>query len=91
MIDLPSFSAIVEGNPMCPVEKPELQRQLQSALNLADDQFAHYASDLYVFASEPVRKWLKENYKFYSNISTFRDQVTGKLMLDIPFAGFWKS
>ena len=76
--------------------KPELQQRLQAAFPaLTDDQFSYHETDLYVVALPGVREWLKENYKFYSNIETFTSQAgsnwagAGKRCLDIPFAGNW--
>ena len=76
--------------------KPELQQRLQAAFPaLTDDHFGYHETDLYVVALPGVREWLKENYKFYSNIETFTSQAgsnwagAGKRCLDIPFAGNW--
>lgn len=73
--------------------KPELQQQLQDALGLTDDDFAYHATDLYVLDKPGVRAWLKANYRWYSNITSFvgakGSSWEGKPCLDIPFAGHW--
>lgn len=76
-------------------DKPELQQRMQKDLGLSDDDFAYYATDLYVTATPKVIRWLKQNYRHPNNISTFvspRDSNwngAGRLCLDIPFAGKW--
>jgi len=77
--------------------KPDLQQRLQAAFPaLTDDHFAYHATDLYVVALPGVREWLKENYRFYSNIEAFTSQPgsnwagAGKRCFDVPFAGVWK-
>lgn len=68
----------------------QLQRDLQAALGLSDSDFGHHASDLYVLDKPGVREWLKANYEWYSNVSSFvgaeGSDWAGKLALDIPFA-----
>lgn len=75
--------------------KPELQKQLQDALGLADDDFGYHESDLYVLAKPGVREWLKTNYEFFSIVTGFRSQkgssFDGAMAYDIPFAGYWPS
>ena len=51
-------------------------------LNLEHD---HHKSDLYIFANDETEK-LIDSYIYKENVTTFRDQRTGKLMYDIPFA-----
>jgi hypothetical protein len=74
-------------------DKPELQQRLQTALSLPDDALHYYATDLYVLALPGVGEWLKANYKFWSNVTTFIGQAgtpwAGKRCFDIPFAGVW--
>lgn len=68
-----------------------MKKELQAALGLQDDDFGYHESDLYVVDTPEVRTWLKANYKFYSNCTRFKCQITGRGMLDIPFANseFW--
>lgn len=76
---------------------PELQQRLMDAdLGLTDQDFGHHASDLYVVAKPGVREWLKANYEFHVNVTTFKGNPeatdwngAGKLCLDVPFAGYW--
>lgn len=68
-----------------------LKDQIKTAFpNLTDNDFSRHASDLYVIdQSGYIRKWLKENYKFYTNVTTFIGNGSsweGKMCLDIPFA-----
>ena len=77
--------------------KPELQSRLQAALNLSDSDFAYHATDLYVVKKPLVMEWLKDNYEHFSNVTPFVSQAgsnwngAGKICLDIPFAGNWRS
>lgn len=75
------------------MSKPELQKQLQDALGLADEDFGYHESDLYVLAKPGVLEWLKANYKFFSNIQRFWSQKEcswkGAMAFDIPFGGYW--
>ncbi len=74
--------------------KPELQQQLQDALDLPDSAFAYHATDLYVLDLPGVREWLSENYKWASNVTRFvgakGSDWQGKYALEIPFTGHWK-
>lgn len=68
-----------------------LKNQIKAAFpKLTDIDFSRHASDLYVIdQSGSIRKWLKENYKFYTNVTTFIGNGAsweGKRCLDIPFA-----
>ena len=61
------------------------------------EQMFHHESDLYVFAtrttSEVIDKWCKANeLKRRLFCSTFKDQITGRLMYDIAFQyePWWK-
>lgn len=76
---------------------PELQQQLMNAgLGLVPDDFAYHATDLYVVAKPGVWDWLKNNYKSFSNITSFMSQEgsnwngAGKRCFDVPFAGKWR-
>lgn len=76
--------------------KPKLQQELMAAIpSLTDNDFAYYATDLYVVQTPEVRTWLKANYKFWTNVQTFRSPAgsdwngAGKACFDIPFAGYW--
>lgn len=77
--------------------KPELQQRLQDAFpELTDDHFAYHETDLYVVALPGVRKWLRENYLHYANVTLFMSQPgsrwdgAGRMCFDIPFAGKWE-
>jgi hypothetical protein len=50
----------------------------------------HY-SDLYVDVT-PETKKIVEGYEYKCNVTTFKSQVSGKMMFDIPFANddYWK-
>lgn len=73
--------------------KPELQQQLQDALNLPDSAFAYHATDLYVLDLPGVEEWLSKNYKWVRNVTGFigakGSDWAGKRAFDIPFAGYW--
>ena len=48
------------------------------------DEIAHHESDLYVPVT--VKTTLVVNsYDFKCNVTTFKDQITGRLYYDIPF------
>lgn len=61
----------------------------QAIIDAKQEVFNH-ESDLYVFVNS-VTTELVNSYTFKSNVRTFNDQVTGKLMYDIPFQykPFW--
>lgn len=69
-----------------------MKKELQEKLGLKDEDFGYHESDLYVVATPEVRAYLKANYKYWSNCTTFKCQVTGRMMFDIPFANseFWE-
>lgn len=74
--------------------KPKLQRRLQDALGLRDDDFAYHATDLYVVWSPEVWDWLRENYEYFANVDKFQGQHgakwngAGRTCIDVPFAGY---
>lgn len=54
------------------------------------EQIFHHCSDLYVFVTPLTKKivdnWCRENGFVKSlHVSTFHDQITGKLMYDVAF------
>lgn len=54
------------------------------------DQVFHHYSDLYVFVTPLIKsiidRWCKENgFRKELHVSTFSDQVTGRLMYDVAF------
>ena len=68
-----------------------LKQQIKQTLNLPDDHFHNYCSDLLVLHSERVYNWLKEHYKFFVNVKVVTGNVKGsdwygKKFIDIPFA-----
>lgn len=68
--------------------KPLIEMLLEAGY--PKDQIFHHYSDLYVFASHLTKtvidKWCKDNgYHRYLFVSTFHDQITGRLMYDIAF------
>lgn len=75
---------------------PELQiAMLNANLGLTGRDFEYHATDLYVVSLPGVVNWLKRNYKHFENVTCFVGQEgadwngSGKVCLDIPFAGFW--
>jgi len=75
-----------------------LKDRLKQAIpTLTDDDFAVHATDLYVVAYPEVRAWLKANYRFWTNVTTFVSQVgsnwngAGRVCFDIPFAEMGRS
>ncbi len=73
-----------------------LEKRLREAFpNLTDNDFGYHATDLYVVAYPEVRAWLKDNYEYYCNITSFIGEGEPdwnghkRLCLDIPFAGNW--
>lgn len=65
--------------------------QMLLAAGYPESQMGHHESDLYVFVSpitqRIINQWCKANgYHRHLFVNTFYDQVTGKLMYDIPFA-----
>lgn len=51
----------------------------------AGQECHNHESDLYVYVNEVTTKIVNE-YKFRSNVTTFKSQTDGKMMYDIPFA-----
>lgn len=49
-----------------------------------ESEIAHHESDLYVPVTEATAQ-IVNNYDFKCNVTTFKDQVTGRLYYDIPF------
>ena len=68
-----------------------VEQELRTNLGLTDSDFAYHESDLYVRATPEVRAYLKENYQFWSIVTTFKCQIDGLMWFDIPFAHdkFW--
>lgn len=69
-----------------------MKRELKEKLGLTDADFDSHESDLYVINTPAVRAYLKANYDRWSNCTFFVSRVTGKGMIDIPFANddFWE-
>lgn len=70
--------------------------EMLTAEGYPKENFFHHYSDLYIFATpmtqRVVNRWCKENgYQRDLFVSTFHDQVTGKLMYDVAFQydPFW--
>jgi hypothetical protein len=68
-----------------------LKQQIKEALNLDESMFSNWSSDLYILYTPEVEKYLKDNYKFYSNVRLSYSNVKGqswyvKRFFDIPFA-----
>lgn len=61
------------------------------------EEMYHHCSDLYVFVTprtqRVINEWFKEQgYNRDLFVSTFRDQITGRLMYDVAFnyAPYWE-
>lgn len=69
------------------VENPSLYQMLVSA----GIEVSSHASDLYFPVTEESRRIL-ERYEFKQNVTTFRNNIDGKLWYDAPFAfdPFWE-
>ncbi len=65
---------------------------LYEAMKAADIETDHHESDLYVPASDAARKVLEDFPEQKAQSSTFVDDLTKRLWIDIPFAydPFWK-
>lgn len=69
--------------------KKTLMQHLLDAGYPAEEIF-HHESDLYIFATQKTKRivseWCKENdYSTELFMKLFHDNITGKLMYDIPF------
>lgn len=89
-------------------QKPWMQKTRIATMNKAlmeelvdagypAENFYHHRSDLYIFATPLTKRvvdnWFKKNgYHRHLFVSTFHDQVTGRLMYDIAFqyTPFWE-
>ena len=72
-----------------------LEQQLRAAFpGLTDADFGRHESDLYVVAYPEVGDWLRKNYRFHRNVTTFVSQEgsnwngAGRVCYDIPFAAW---
>lgn len=68
---------------------PSINQQLIE--KFPDLQKDHHESDLYIEYTPEVWEYLKENYEFFKNCSTFFSTEDQKRWIDIPFAfdQFW--
>ena len=68
-----------------------MQSELKRELGLNDAAFDTHESDLYVIATPEVRSYLRDNYAYWGSCSAFKCQVTGCMMIEIPFGNeyFW--
>lgn len=76
-----------------------LEERLRQQFPILEDRdFSNHRSDLYVVLYDGVLEWLKANYQFPQNITTFLGNKNaihwngaGKLCADIPFeyAEYW--
>lgn len=57
----------------------------RAAKTLPAEFIDHHETDLYIKVT-PESKALVREYDYRSNVETFRDQITGTLWFDIPFA-----
>lgn len=46
----------------------------------------NWQSDLYIEYTKELWNWLKNNYDYFKNCSTFICNLTGKQYIEIPFA-----
>ena len=60
-----------------------IYQKMVEVMNLSE--ITNHESDLYVKVCDDSTKIVNE-YKFKSNVTVFRDNVTGCLYYDIPFA-----
>ena len=69
----------------------DLQKRMMADLGMVEDDFAGYCSDLYVVATVAVADWLRKNYKFSNQVTSFRSNEgsnwngAGLLCYTIPF------
>ena len=54
-------------------------------INQAGIEFDHHYSDLY-FPKNPVTDKIISRYEYKRNVKTFKDNITGKIWYDVPFA-----
>ena len=47
--------------------------------------FDNHFSDLYVYVTSETKEMVKD-YEYECNVTEFRDQISGKMMYEIPFA-----
>lgn len=73
--------------------KTLLERLLEAGY--PESEIYHHCSDLYVFVTpittKIVEEWCEENdFSEHWNCSTFKDQITGRLMYDCAFQWYDK-
>jgi hypothetical protein len=75
-----------------PQRKTLQQRICEAFPYFTERDFSHHATDLYVVADPELIAWLRDNYEFCQNITTFVGAPgadwngAGRQCLDIPFA-----
>ena len=64
----------------------------QAVKLMAQNEIDHHASDLYLKVT-PISRELVDQYEWRQNVTTFRDQIEGKLWYEIPFAftPYWEN
>ncbi len=64
----------------------------RAKLVMPENEIDHHASDLYLKVTDTSTR-LVNDYDFMENVSTFRDQIEGKLWYEIPFAftPYWEN
>ncbi len=68
-----------------------LKGQIKKALNISEESFGHYCSDLQILYTKEVMDWLEDNYDFMANVKIHTSNVKGqdwygKRFIEIPFA-----
>jgi hypothetical protein len=68
-----------------------MSKSIYTLLTEAKQEISSWQSDLYVPVN-PVTIEIVNNYKFKCNVKTFKSNIDGKLMYDIPFSydPFWQ-
>ena len=57
----------------------------EAVKRIPKNEIDHHYSDLYLKVTPTSRK-LVDEYEWRGNVTTFRDQIEGKLWYEIPFA-----
>lgn len=62
-----------------------MSEQIYNRVIALEIKHSHHESDLYIPVNEQTQPLIKE-YEFASNVTTFKNNIDGKLWYDIPFA-----
>jgi hypothetical protein len=67
------------------LEPQDALTDIFSAIQAAGVEYEHWCSDLYIPVMPETKKLISQ-YKYKQNVTTFKDNITGKPWYEVPFA-----